>query len=132
MGTEARLAITEHSRAFCPQPIPRSYDVFDLIADVMHSARRIAREKGPHRRGRAERFQQLDLRVRQFDKDDGDAMHRERAWLGDARAQNLSVCGARRRDVGHNDRDMVELADHCRKLPLTQTLSPQAAQIRTT
>jgi len=78
---QPRLAIAKHSRAVRPQPIPRFDDVLDLVTDVVHSTRRIALEKGLYRRGRAERFEQLDLGVRQLDKDDRDAMRRERAWL---------------------------------------------------
>ena len=46
-------------------------------------------------------------------------MRRQRARLRDAGAEGLPVGRARGRDVGHDDRDMVEPADHCRKLPLT-------------
>src|SRR5260370_16000831 len=124
MGTEARLAVAEHSRALRPQPIARSYDVVDLVADVMHTARRIALEKGLHRRGCAERFEQLDLGVWQLDKDDRHPMRRQRARLRDASAQYLAVGRARLRDIGHDDRDMVEPADHREMPPAPPRLAP--------
>src|SRR5205085_4713878 len=91
VSAQPRLAIAEHSRAFRPQPIPRFDDVVDLVADVMHSASRIAVEKGLYRRGRAERFEQFDLGIRQHDEDDGNAMRRQRAWFGDASAEGNPV-----------------------------------------
>ena len=112
MRPQPRLAIAEHSCPFRPQPIPRFDDVVDLVADVVHSARRIALEKGLYRGGRAERFKQLDLGVRQLDKGDGNAMGRQRAWLRDAGAEGLPVRRARRRDIGDDYRDMIESADH--------------------
>jgi len=125
---QPRLAIAEHSRAFRPQPIPRFDDVVDLVSRCGAFRPPGALEKGLYRRGRAERLEQLDLGVWQLDKDDGDAMRRQRAWFGDASAEGLPVDRARRRDIRNGDRDMVELANHGWKLPLTLALSPQAGR----
>jgi hypothetical protein len=67
MGTGTRLAITEHSCTLGTQPVSRGDDVVDLIANVVYAARGIAVEKTPHRRGVAERLEQLDSGVWLFE-----------------------------------------------------------------
>jgi hypothetical protein len=81
MGTETRLAITEHSCTLGAQPVSRGDDVIDLVANVVHAASRIAFKKTAHRRGVAERLEQLDPGVWQVDEDYCDAVRRQRARL---------------------------------------------------
>src|SRR6516162_7042275 len=64
VGAQPRLAISEHSCAFCAQPISSRDNVVHFIADVVHPARWIALQKAFNLRGCAERFEKLDPGIR--------------------------------------------------------------------
>src|SRR6266478_2804484 len=73
MGTDFRLAVAEDARAGRAEAIARGHDVIDLTAQMMHAAGRVLVEKAAHRGIGAERLQQLDLAIRQLDKNYRDA-----------------------------------------------------------
>src|SRR5204862_508534 len=75
---EARLAVAAHAGALGAQAVAGRDDVVDLVTEVMHAAARVLVEKAANRRIGAERLQQLDLRVRQFDKNNRHAVRRQR------------------------------------------------------
>src|SRR5215472_1665434 len=119
MRAEPRLAVAEHAGAFGAQPIACGDDIVDLVANMVHSSDRIAVEKTLHWRARAEWFEKLDLRILQFDEDDRDAVYRHRTCLGDTRPKHLAIDRARRCEIRHDDRYMVEPADHAGPSNLT-------------
>src|SRR5581483_4619693 len=112
VGARTRLAVAENPRARGPQPVARGADVADLVTDVMHPAGRVAGEEIGDRRVRTERFEQLDLGVGQLDKDDGDAVLRQRLRRRNRGAESVAVARRRSGEIGHRDGDMVEPADH--------------------
>src|SRR5207237_837045 len=77
VGTEPWLAVPEHPGACGAQPIAGGDDVVDLVAEVVHTAVGVALEKAAHWRIYAERLEQLDPRVRQFDEHHRYAMRRQ-------------------------------------------------------
>ena len=107
-----RLAVAEHAGAAGAQPVAGGEDVVDLVADMVHAAGRVLVEKAAHRRIGPERLQQFDLAVRQLDKDDRDAVRRQRVRLRHAGAERVAVERRGGGEVRHDDRDMVEPADH--------------------
>ena len=60
----------------------------------------------------AERLQQLDLGVRQFDEDYRDPVRGQRARLRDPGAEDPLIELACGRQIGHDNRNMVQPSDH--------------------
>jgi len=112
MRAEPRLAVAKDPGALGAQPVARGDDVVDLVANMVHAARGITFEKPAHRRGLTERLEQLDLGVRQLDKNHGHAVCRQRVRFRDLRAEHLPIEPARRREIGHDDCHVVEPSDH--------------------
>ena len=107
MGAELWLAVAEHPRSLGAEAIARRDDVFDLVADMVHAARRIAVEKAAHRRSGTERLEEFNPGIRQFDKNHPDTVPRKRLRLRDLRAKNLPIKPTRRCEIRHHDRHVV-------------------------
>ena len=73
---DLRGAVAQRAGAGLRQLIPRGDDVVDLEAQMVHAAVGVVPQILRDRRIGAERLQQLDLRVRQFDERHGHAMLR--------------------------------------------------------
>src|SRR5438128_10941677 len=112
MGTRPRIAVPQNSRSLGAQSIAGGNDVVDLVAYVVKSPGRIALEKALDRRCRAERLEKLDFGVRQFYEHHSDAMCRQWAGFRDPGAEHLVVKRARRPEIRHDNRDVVEPPDH--------------------
>src|SRR5690606_28802008 len=96
VSTDPRLAVAEHARALFQQVVPGGLYIIHLVTQMVDPALAIAFEELRDRRTLAERFEQFDLRIRQFDKDGRHAM----LWLRDggrqARPQPVTIDRARR------------------------------------
>ena len=112
MGANLRLAIAQHTGAFALELVAGGENVINLETDVMHAAIGIFFEKFGDGRTGAQRLQQFNLGVGQFDKHHGDAMGGLRKRPGHFRAKAVTVFGAGGGDIRDGDRDMIETADH--------------------
>ena len=112
MGADGGLAVAQYADPLGLEPVAGGQDVIDLVADVMDTARRVAFEKAPDRRVVPQGVQQLDLGVLELDEDRGDAVGRHVDRLRDLGAEGVPVERARRLQVRHGNRDVVEPADH--------------------
>src|SRR5258708_11632074 len=63
VGTDLRLAVAEHPRAFDAKLVASGKQILDLIAEMVHATARVAVEIAAHRRIGAEGLQQFDLAV---------------------------------------------------------------------
>jgi hypothetical protein len=79
----------------------------------MDAARGVLFEETSDRRSVAQRIEQFDLGVGQFDEDDGHAMVRLVLRGADLGAQRVAILRRRGLEVGHGDGDMVQASDHC-------------------
>ncbi len=70
MRADLRLAVAQNAGAARLQPIAGREDVVDLVAQMMNGAARIFGDEAGDRRIFAERLEQFDLGVGQFDEDD--------------------------------------------------------------
>ena len=95
-----------------PEPVTRGAEVRNLEAEVVHPARRVAREEGRDRRGRAERRHEFDLAVRHIHEHHRDAVLRQVPRGRDRGAEPLGIGPRRGGEVRHHDGDVVEPPDH--------------------
>jgi len=79
---------------------------------VVDATVRIALQEFRDRGGGAERFQQLNFRVRQGNEHGGDTMLGLRDGSRHRGAQGVAIDPGGGRDVAHRDRHVIELADH--------------------
>jgi 2,3-bisphosphoglycerate-independent phosphoglycerate mutase len=114
MGADLRLAVAEDARASRAQPVARGMDVIDLVADMVDPARGILLEKAPDRGILAEGVEKLDLGVRQFDEDDGDAVIGLVLRRADRGAERVAILRRSRLEIRHGNGDMVQATDHGR------------------
>src|SRR3984957_14665730 len=112
MSADFRVSVSKHAPARSFELVAGGDDVLNLIAEVMHAAVRIAIEKLGDRRVRAQRMQEFDFRVGQFDEDDGHPMIRLRFRFGNASAECFPIGPRRLFEIGDSDSDVVELTDH--------------------
>ena len=112
MGAGLGLATAEDAGAPLFQAVPGGDDVVDFVADMMHSARRVALQEPGEGRIRAQRRDELDRRVGEGDEDHGDPVFRQVLGLRHPGAQGVAIDGARRLQVGHRDGHVIESADH--------------------
>ena len=95
------------------QRIPGGQDVVHLVADMVHAPGGVLLQEAGNRGLFAERLQQFDLGVGQFDEDDGYAVLRQGLRGRDPQAPERAPVGAGSRfQVRHGDGDMVQAADH--------------------
>src|SRR5580698_452872 len=112
MSADFRVSVPEHAPAGSFELVAGGDDILNLIAEVMYAAVRIAIEKLGDRRVRAQRMQEFDFRIGQFDEDDRHPMIG--LWLRgrDAGAQRFAINQRRLLEIRDGDGDMVELAHH--------------------
>ena len=112
MGADLGLARAQHPRAGGFQVIARRDDVIDLIADVVDATRRVLFQKAIDRAVIAQRMQQFDLGVGQFDKDHGHPVIRFGLRRADLGAKRVAILIRRRIEIRHGDGHMVKTSDH--------------------
>jgi uncharacterized ferritin-like protein (DUF455 family) len=106
------LTIAQHARTACLELVARGVDILDLVADMVDAAVGIAREESRDRRLLAQRLQQLDLGIGQFNEHDRDAVRRQRLGGAHLGAHHVAIERRGLGEVGHGDGDMVQAADH--------------------
>src|SRR6185312_5500078 len=112
VGAELGLAVAQDARPFALELVTGGDDVLDLVADMVHAARRIALEEIAHRRVSAIGLQELDLGVVEDHERHGHAMRRQGHGIRYLGAQRVTVNRCRLLHIGHDDGDVVEPADH--------------------
>ena len=92
--------------------VARGQNIINLIADVMNPARRVLFEKSLDRAVVAQRIEQFNLGVRQFDEHDRHAM----IWLILGRVhfctQRAAILRRGGLQIGHGNGNMVQASDH--------------------
>src|SRR3546814_3095430 len=78
MRAYSGLAGPEDPRPRPDQMVARRENVVDFVAEMVDAAGRAALQESGDRGRVAERFEQLDLGIRQLDEDDGYAVRRQR------------------------------------------------------
>src|SRR5208282_1555125 len=112
MGADLRLAVAEHPRALGLELVAGGDDVSDLVAEMMHAAFGIALEEFCDRRIGAQRMQQFDLGVGEFDERHRHAVVGLGLRGGDMRAERLAIGPRGRFKIGDGDSDVVQFSDH--------------------
>src|SRR3954468_14329383 len=90
MGAQSRFPVAQYPSTRRAQPVACCDNIVDLVAEMVHAAGRVFVEKAAQRRIGAERLQQFDLAVGQFDEDNSHAMRRQRLWRGNAGAESVA------------------------------------------
>ena len=112
MGTDFRLSRSQNAGSLCFQMVARCKDVFDLVANVVHAARRSLLEEGGNRRILAKRLEKFDLGVFEFNEDDGHTMFGKRLRLGHLGAERIAIACGRGREIRNGDGNVIDAAEH--------------------
>ena len=94
------------------EAVARFADVVDLVAEVMHSPGGIAGEESGDGRVVAERLHQFDVRIRQLDEHDADAVLGQALRPRHLRAELVAIEPRRGFQIGNRERNMVQPAKH--------------------
>src|SRR3984957_8908823 len=105
-------AVADHPPARRAQAIARRPDIGDLIADVMHAAVGVAREKTAHRRALAKRLEQFDARIAELDKNGRHAVLGKLMRRQHRGAERVAIERSCRRQIGNDNGDVVQFSDH--------------------
>src|SRR4051812_48179307 len=107
MRADARITIAKDARASRLQPVASRQDIVDLVTDVMDAAVRALLQELRNGRMSAQGLQQLDLRVGQFDKDDGNAVLRLRKRRRNVCSERIAIERCRPAEIADRDRHVI-------------------------
>ena len=105
-------SIAEDAGAVAGQPFTRGKYVGDLETEMMNSPAWIFSQEFGYGRMLAERFDQLDFGVFEFDESHCNAMSGQGQGPAHPGAERVAINGARGREILDRDGDMIQSSDH--------------------
>ena len=105
--------VIEDAGALLCQPIARGKDIFDLVAHVVNTARRVLFEKARDGGALTQRIKQFDLGVGQRDEHNRHPVIRFVLRRAHLRAQRIAILRGRGLQIRDGDGDVVQASDHC-------------------
>src|SRR5690606_2840098 len=118
-----RLSVAENTRAFRLEPVARGKNVLDLVADMMHAARRVLFQKGGDGRPLAQWLQQFDLGVVEHHEHDRHTVLRQRLRFRNLGAKRVAIDRSGRIEIRYGNRQMVEPFQHVFPYCVTNTVT---------